>query len=228
MANLIQTLGGKIRQGYEWLKSKARSVVEKIQSWHERYKQQRERKIQHGNYVNEILDSDLAYLPEQTDIQLRQRLTSRLESLENGHLFEHFKSLSFEKRKEYIENVLLPMVCNEMNVSPSFAGWYQDNSTIGVYCEDVRGIALNEMFIATDNDYVLRNIINTVIHECKHAMQWDAVSGRNTHGYSPQLIEAWRRNFADYIQPEESDEGYAKQPVEYDAASFAESVYPTD
>jgi len=59
-------------------------------------------------------------------------------------------------------------------------------------------------------------------------MQYDAVSGRNTHGYSQDLIEKWRENYQDYIQPKESDEGYVKQPVEWDASCFAESVYSTD
>ena len=59
-------------------------------------------------------------------------------------------------------------------------------------------------------------------------MQWDAVAGRNAHGYSEGLIAVWKRNFQDYIAPEESDEGYVKQPVEWDASSFAESVYSTD
>lgn len=90
------------------------------------------------------------------------------------------------------------------------------------------GIALNELYLASDNDYILRVFINTIIHECKHARQWDAVAGRNTHGYSDELILKWRINFQDYIAPEESDEGYVKQPVEWDASSFAENVYSTD
>lgn len=225
---LIQTLGNKVRQGYEWLKSKAKSICEKIQAWYERYKQYRARLKQHGEYLDSVLDSSLEYLPEQVDIDLRERLTEILGSLEGGHLFEHIKSLPFEKRKEYFEKMLLPLICKEMNVFPDFLGWFQDDKTIGYYREADHGIALNELFLTTDNDYVLRMIINTVIHECKHAMQWDAVSGRNTHGYSQQLIDIWKRNFIDYISPEESDEGYVKQPVEWDASSFAESVYPTD
>jgi len=228
MANLIQTISGKIRQGYEWLKTKAKSIVERIQMWYDRYKQRRARLKEHREYLDSVLDSSLEYTPEQVDTDLKERLSSVLGSLEGGRLFEHLKSLSFEKRKEYLEKTLLPIICKEMNVSPSFLGWFQDNNTVGVYCEDKQGIALNELFLTTDNDYVLRTIINTIVHECKHAMQWDAVSGRNSHGYSHEIIEKWKRNFSDYISPEESDEGYVKQPVEWDASSFAESVYPTD
>lgn len=228
MGNLLQNIGGKIIHGYEWLKTKANSIVEKIQAWYNRYQQRRQHLKEHREYIDSVLDSSFEYNPEIVDTKLRERLASVLGTLESGRLFEHLKSLSFEKRKEYIEKTLLPIICKEMNVSPTFLGWFQDTSTVGVYREDMQGIALNELFLTTDNEYVLRTIINTVIHECKHAMQWDAVSGRNSHGYSQELMEIWKRNFQDYISPEESDEGYSKQPVEMDASSFAESVYPTD
>lgn len=228
MGNLINTIGDKVRQSYEWLKSKAKSICDKIHTWYERYERYRERLKQHREYLDSVLDSSLEYTPENVDIELRDRLAEVLGKIEGGKLFEYIKSLSFEERKEYFEKTLLPLICKEMKVSPRFLGWFQDNATVGFYKEADQGIALNELFLTTDNDYVLRTIINTVIHECKHAMQWDAVSGRNAHGYSQELIEIWKRNFEDYISPEESDEGYVKQPVEWDASAFAESVYPTD
>lgn len=227
MGNLLQTVGNKVKHGYEWLKTKAKAIVEGIQSWVDRYKQKRARLTRHHEYLESVLDSSLDYNPEQPDLELRERLSKALDQLEGGKLFEHLKSLSFEQRKEYFENVLIPIICKEMNISPNFLGWYQDNCTAGFYNETKQGIALNELFLTSDNDVILRDTINTVIHECKHRMQWDAVSGRNTHGYSQDTIEVWRRNFADYISPEESDEGYTKQPVEWDASCFAESVYPT-
>lgn len=228
MANLIQTLGSKIRQGYEWLKSKAKAISDKIQEWYNRYKAYRARLKQHREYLDSVLDSSLEYTPETADVELQKKTKHLLDSMEDGHLFEHIKKLSFEERKEYFEKVLLPAVCKEMNVSPAFLGWFQSTSTAGFYNEEHQGIAINELFLASDNDYVLRVMINTIIHECKHAMQWDAVTGRNAHGYSEEIIAVWKRNFQDYIAPEESDEGYVKQPVEWDASSFAESVYSTD
>lgn len=228
MEKVIEYITGKVRQGYEWLKSKAKTISDKIQRWVERYKKYREALKHHREYIEEVLDSDVKYEPEQIDIELRDRLKLLLSKQENGEMLEYLKSLPFEKRKEYIEKVLLPLIASEMGVTAKFLGWFQDSSTVGCYNEQEQGIALNELFLASDNEYVLNFIINTIIHEYKHAMQWDAVLGRNTHGYSDKLIDCWRRNFNDYIQPHESDEGYAKQPVESDASFFAESVYSTD
>lgn len=228
MGKVIERITDITHQGYEWLKSKAKTISEKIQGWVSRYKKHREALKRHREYLNEVLDSDIKYEPEQIDIELCNRIKLLLSQQENGKMLEYLKSLSFEKRKEYIEKTLLPLIANEMGVKAQFLGWFQDTNTIGCYDEQKQGIALNELFLASDDEYVLNFIINAVIHEYKHAMQWDAVSGRNSHGYSGTLIERWKRNFEDYIQPRESDEGYAKQPVESDASCFAESVYSTD
>lgn len=228
MAKLFETIKTKVNQGVEWLKAKAKSISETIQGWVDRYKKYRESLKRHQEYIDAILDGGLEYNPEDVDIQLREKLKQVVGRLEDGELAEHIKSLSFEERKVYFEKILLPMIASEMGVAPTFIGWFQDENTIGFYSETHQGIALNELYLASDNEYVINFMINTVIHECKHAMQWDAVSGRNSHGYSEQLISIWKRNFEDYIEPRESDEGYVKQPVEWDASSFAESVFPTD
>lgn len=228
MAKLIETIKEKIGQGIEWLRAKAKVISDTIQGWVDRYKKYREALQRHQEYIDAVLDGDIEYQPEEVDVQLRDRLKLAIESLEDGKLAEHIRSLPFEERKSYIEKILLPQIASEMGVSPTFIGWFRDENTIGFYSETHQGIALNELYLASDNEYVLNFIINTIIHECKHAMQWDAVSGRNTHGYSEQQISIWKRNFEDYIEPRESDEGYAKQPVEWDASSFAESVYSTD
>ena len=106
MANLIQTLGSKIRQGYEWLKSKAKAISDNIQEWYNRYKAYRARLKQHREYLDSVLDSSLEYTPETADVELQKKLKHLLDSMEGGNLFEHIKKLSFEERKEYFEKVL--------------------------------------------------------------------------------------------------------------------------
>lgn len=228
MAHIIRNVGEYIYQGISWVISVAQTVSETIQIWAKRYKQYRNALETHRKYIDSVLDSKEEYEPEIIDIVLCERLKEVISKIDNGKLIEQIKHMSLEQRKKYIEQVLFPTISKEMEVNISFSGWFRSNSTAGVYSEKVMGIAMNEVFLASDNDYVLYFMINTIVHECKHAMQWDAVQGRNTHGYSVELIEKWRRNFNDYIEPIESDEGYLKQPVEWDASSFAESVYPTD
>lgn len=228
MANLFEYIRTKSIQGYQWLKAKAIAIGETIQSLVDRYKKWRASVKRHQDYVDTVLDSKPEYAPEQVDIELSQRLKDKLGELHDGHILEHLKTLNYDQRKEYFEKVLLPLITQEMDLDIKVVEWFQDESTAGVYIEEKRCIMFNELFLTSDNDYILNVMINTIIHECKHAMQFDAIHGRNTHGYSIELIEKWRVNSQDYIQPAESDEGYIKQPLEWDANGFAESVYSTD
>lgn len=204
------------------------NIVSRIKGWFNRYNVIREKQKQHGKYLKVVLDSTCKYNPAQVDVELGERLHRQIESLEDGKLIEKLKTMSVDERKIYFEHLLLPLVCNTMEVYPSFLGWFEDDTMAGVYVEKKKGIAMNSAFLSSDNELVLRIMVNTIIHECKHARQWDAVSGRDSHGYSNELIATWKENFYDYIQPEESDEGYYKQPVEWDARCFAEKVFSLD
>ncbi len=228
MASFIENIYTKANKGYQWLKDKAQAIGDKIQGWVDRYKKWRAAIKRHRDYLQSVLDSEPEYEPEAVDVELSNRLKQKLGEIKGGKILEHIKSLNLEQRMEFFEKVLFPLIANSLDVDVKFNGWFQHESVAGFYSEEIRGIMLNTLFLACDSDYALNVMINTVIHECKHAMQHDAVAGRKTHGYSKELIEKWRTNFQDYIQPEESDEGYVKQPVEWDASGFAESVYTTD
>lgn len=229
MSRIIETVVAASYRAYAWLSAKARAIAEVVDRWWQRYKEQVERHCSHEGHIDEVLDSDVEYELEDVDVRLAQLLKADLERLEDGKLLEHIKSLTFEQRKNYFKSVLLPCVSKRVGVSVAFLGWLSGRTaTAGYYNHNAKGITLNELFLATDNDYLLKFLINTVVHECRHAMQIDAVKGINTHGCSPELIEKWRRNIADYIRPGEDDEAYFKQIVEWDARLFAEKVYSPD
>lgn len=228
MLHIIERVKDYVSSVGEAIKRFVANVAGRIIGWGERYKELRARRIRHGKYIENVLDSICAYEPEQVDIDLGNKMRNQFESLENGKLIETIKAMSFDERKEYFEKTLLPMICNMMDVNAGFLGWFEDERTAGFYNEQEKGIAMNMLFLTSNDDEVLCVMVNTIIHECKHARQWDAVSGRNSHGYSDALIAQWKDNFEDYIQPEESDEGYYKQPVEWDARCFAETVVSLD
>ena len=229
MGRIIENIKDIPRQAYTWLVTRAEALAKKVSSWWQRYNEKLERLRSHEKYVKEVLDSDVEYELEDVDIQLTKRLKSVVDSLEDGKLLESLKHMTFTQRKDYFESVLFPIVVKEMGISTKFLGWSSDNATIaGLYNFAAGGIMLNELYIATDNDLLLKFLINTVVHECRHAMQHEAARGIDTHGCSAGLIEQWRRNIEDYIQPEEDDEAYYKQIMEWDARLFAEKVYSPD
>ena len=110
-----------------------------------------------------------------------------------------------------------------MSVTYDKLEWIEDDRLCGFYNHSNKVIALNMVYISQDSEKLLTVLLNTILHECKHARQWAAVEGAD-FGYSQQQINEWKRNFDNYISPKESDEGYFKQPVEGDARGFANSI----
>lgn len=71
----------------------------------------------------------------------------------------------------------------------------------------------------------LGKLIDTITHEARHQMQYDAIlNPEKFPNISQETIESWRSNWNNYINISDDFEGYYKQPVEVDARKFAEDV----
>jgi len=68
--------------------------------------------------------------------------------------------------------------------------------------------------------------LDTIFHEGRHAFQRAAMNDPKTYGISEETAESWRNNQPpnNYIRYEQDPIGYAEQPIEKDAFSFAGSV----
>lgn len=216
MAGLIRRIVNKTKELFERLISKARAIIDSINSWVKRVRK-------HKAYIREIEESAPTYEPEMVDIKLAEELKNSLDKLAPGGLIAYMQKMTPEERVRFIEKNILPLIASKMSVTYDKLEWFEDDRLCGFYSHDSKVIALNIAFTATDSEKLLTVLINTIIHECKHARQWVAVEGAN-FGYSQQQIDKWKRNFDDYISSRESDEGYFKQPVEVDARGFADSI----
>lgn len=217
MAGLFSRIVTKTKQVFELLLSKARAIIESINSWIKRVKR-------HKAYIGDIEASTPTYEPEVVDVQLAEDLRRAIDSIAPEGLVAYMQRMTPEERVQFIENRLLPLVAEKMNINYDGLEWIEDEGRLcGYYSHSRKVIALNMAFVVTDSEKLLTVLSNTIIHECKHARQWAAVDGADL-GYSQQLIAEWKRNFDDYISPRESDEGYFKQPTEIDASGFANSV----
>ena len=77
---------------------------------------------------------------------------------------------------------------------------------------------------------VLSECVRTVIHELRHAYQYQAVlKNINCEDYSVQDIKGrvnlWTENFTDYISSKENLREYMNQPLEVDARGYADYVF---
>lgn len=217
MAGFLYKLKEKTSQLFSKLASVAHSIINNIESWITRIRR-------HQDYLEGVLASTPTYNPTEVDLRLAEDLRRSMSIIAPEGIVSYLYEMPVEERARFIEETLLPMVANTLEISYSRVVWMEtDERLCGYYCHGNREIALNAAYLVTNNPKLLTILVNTIVHECRHARQWAAVEGKDL-GYSKQTIDEWKRNFADYISSDESDEGYVKQPVEYDAAMFANSV----
>ena len=91
----------------------------------------------------------------------------------------------------------------------------------GGYDRASKTITVSEEHIASDDIY---EIIDTIVHEGRHAYQHYAVEHPGFHSDEREVKE-WKGNFEHYLPAEiYGMEIYRSQPIEADAWSFAEEV----
>lgn len=176
-----------------------------------------------------------------TDKETTEKIATSLESIDKLN-FENWTSLSLDERKEvltYIENQIAiiehrpPLIVDIELMSPDCMG-YQDSSS--------NRIVINSYYLIQNTSLAHREIIDTIIHEGRHAYQHYNVDVHLIHESGAE-VNSWRENFYDpqygyyhstgqkiYIP---SDKGwqiypdfrlYYYQPVEIDARNFASDV----
>jgi len=76
------------------------------------------------------------------------------------------------------------------------------------------------------NENLHYDLFKTVIHECRHAYQWEAIDGINDHKVSEITLEKWENNFFNY-KGDRIDwylGSFYMQPVEFDTHCFANQL----
>lgn len=108
-----------------------------------------------------------------------------------------------------------------------------DKNLWGLTIVDAKGIFRGgDLAIDIDNleGSNQRDVLNTLIHETRHQIQWEAVISYRSDGDQMQLpqgitleqVQTWDDNFQNYIKGDDDFQGYREQPIEKDARSFAD------
>lgn len=93
-----------------------------------------------------------------------------------------------------------------------------------------RGMNSGDGYVVLNSDVLydpslIVDAMDTVTHESRHQLQFEAIEHPENFNIAPEVIESWRNNFySGYIKPEWDFEEYTKQPVEKDAVNFAENI----
>lgn len=92
---------------------------------------------------------------------------------------------------------------------------------LGCYNPANNTIKLNANYLETPD---CKDLMNTLLHESRHAFQHQCVKHPESCDVSPKVIEVWKDNQKHYIRPEDDFVAYENQPIEKDANDFADSV----
>ena len=106
-----------------------------------------------------------------------------------------------------------------------------DISNCGYYNWEEKKAVFNIAMMMVDKDnehfaYCVRETLDTIIHELRHAVQHKAIHEEGFWNVDEARRIEWANNMLpeNYIQPSVDRKGYFLQPIEKDAATFANAA----
>lgn len=176
-----------------------------------------------------------------TDIETTEKIASFLEGVEEMK-FEKWSKLSLTQKKEVLNKIEQNIAAIEHRPALRVELEELKPKTLGYQSASDNKIALNSLYVGSDSRRVHREVIDTIIHEGRHAYQHYNVDVKLIHESGAE-VETWRENFYDHRFQYYHSTGhkiyipyndgsiqdvdfrlYYYQPVEIDARNFAKDV----
>lgn len=99
--------------------------------------------------------------------------------------------------------------------------------TGGYFDSESNTIWINENFF--NNGFIGKDdAVHTLLHEMRHAYQYDVINNPDNYGYDESTINQWRNDYFGYISAEEDFNAYDNQSIETDADDFADRIQTQD
>lgn len=172
------------------------------------------------------------------DAQVTEEIADYLSGIE-GLKYENWKNLSLEQRTELLNAIEYHIAQIEHRPPLPIKVEKMASNVFGYQDSYNKLIALNSKFVMSDSKEAYKDVLDTIIHEGRHAYQHYNVDQKCVHD-SLSEVNTWRENFYDpkyryysgntlvVIGPNKiGDVGfrlYYYQPVEIDARNFAADV----
>lgn len=166
---------------------------------------------------------DPKLLSEQ-DHQIAQQTAEAIRQCFGANLSESVPKMSAEQRAEATKQ-LIEELCGLYHISITSVNLVElPQNECGSYSTKTGSITLNSIYLMTNDIAAIREFLNTIVHELRHAVQLSVLQGNNFWQTSPETAQSWLNNlvpFSHYIKASRNFKRYAWQPVERDAAAFA-------
>lgn len=92
----------------------------------------------------------------------------------------------------------------------------------GYYIRETNSIRFNFDLLSSDEPMILREMVDTIFHEMRHALQYKAVTDSNCNYGTEEQRYLWALNFLNYIPGYVDFAYYQQQILEADARQIAE------
>lgn len=140
----------------------------------------------------------------------------------NQNLVDKWGSMGKNARKEYLHTFTAEFSQQLLLGSMGIQFDDMDQNSRGYFKNGENVVHVNsDVLLNSDN---LKDGVDTIMHELRHAFQHQAVNDPEKYGIPKAIAELWQDNFDNYISPAWDLEGYYNQPVEVDARDFAETI----
>lgn len=175
------------------------------------------------------------------DVETTEAIAEHLESIDEIK-YDNWTKLSLGQRESLLQRLENDIAQIQHRPPMSIKVIPLPSDKLGYQDPNRNEIAINSSLVMHDNPFSHRQIVDTIVHEGRHAYQHYNVDVRCTHE-SLSEVNSWKENFSDsqygYYQSTgqliwiPTQNGYAQmsdfrlyyyQPVEIDARNFASDV----
>lgn len=172
------------------------------------------------------------------DSEVTEQIAEHLSGIEDLR-YENWTKLSLEQRKDLLNRIEQQIAAIEHRPPLPIDVEKMKASTFGYQSDYYHKIALNSIYVGSNSKKDYLEVIDTIIHEGRHAYQHYNVDKKLIHE-SASVVNTWRENFYNPkyqyynsgtliipVKGRLQDVGfrlYYYQPVEIDARNFASDV----
>lgn len=159
-----------------------------------------------------------------TDIKMVLKTQEIIKRNFGGSLTEAVMAMDSVERMEAARNFTEGLI-REYGLSTQVEFFGDARERSGYYSYEENKIYINVADLLTNGEDVLTErlleFFDTIIHELRHAVQYEAIHREGFWDTDESKRLAWAYNMANYITLKENPSSYARQPVEEDARTFA-------
>ena len=154
------------------------------------------------------------------DVEMKKGCVGLVKDFYDNSWDLHYEEQGIEGRA-LICNTFYDSVKEQMGISADLEFSPMEPNKAGGFNPVKNKIELNSSFLEKGD---CNDLLNTVLHESRHAFQRKAVLDPDSVSIKDNLIDVWKDNLKNYIPPQFDFEAYECQPIEADANYFADSV----